>query len=57
MKTKIAFLRNFVSTHRVSIAVGMTALAFVLLLMKNQKELNEFLEKHNLTEEFYNLND
>jgi hypothetical protein len=57
MKTKIAFLVNFVRRHKVAIAVGMTATAFVLIIMRNQKELNKFLEAHGLMDEFYALED
>lgn len=53
MPKKIEFLKNFVQTHKVAIAVGMTATAFILLMMRNQKELNKFLESHNLLDEFY----
>jgi hypothetical protein len=55
MKRKIAFLVNFVQRHKVVIAVGMTATAFVLLIMRNQKQLNEFLKEHNLLDEYYAL--
>lgn len=50
---KFAKLKKFVADHRVAIAVGMTATAFVLLMMRNAKELNAFLEKHNLMDEYY----
>lgn len=53
MKAKLAFLKNFIKTHRVAITAGVTATAFILLIMRNQKDLNKFLEEHNLTEEFY----
>lgn len=57
MKKKIAFLVNFVQSHKVAFAVGLTATAFILLIMRNQRELNEFLKEHNLLEEFYALED
>lgn len=50
---KLALLKKFVADHRVAIAVGMTATAFVLLMMRNAKELNAFLEEHNLTDKYY----
>ena len=53
MYAKIEFLVKFVKTHCVLIAVGMTATAFILVMMKNQKELNEFLTEHNLMDAFY----
>lgn len=55
MKKKIAYLANFVQKHKVALAVGMTASAFVLLIMRNQKQLNEFLKEHDLLDEFYAL--
>jgi len=55
MKRKIAFLVKFVQKHKVAIAVGMTATAFVLIIMRNQKQLNAFLAEHNLTDEYYAL--
>lgn len=57
MSKKIAFLKKFVEDHKVGLAVGMTALAFVLLMMKQTKEMNKFLEEHGLLEEFYALED
>ena len=55
MKTKLAYLVKFVQRHKVAIAVGMTATAFVLMIMRNQKELNKFLEAHGLMDEYYAL--
>lgn len=57
MKKKLAFLVNFVQSHKVAFAVGLTATAFILLIMRNQRELNEFLKEHNLLDEFYALED
>ena len=57
MKKRIAFLVNFVRTHRVAFAVGLTATAFILLIMRNQRELNEFLKEHNLFDEFDAIED
>lgn len=57
MQKKIAFLKKFIKDHRVAIAVGLTATAFILLIMRNQRELNAFLEQHNLLDEFYALED
>lgn len=53
MMNKIAFLKKFVSDHKVAISVGLTATAFILLIMRNQRELNAFLEEHNLVDAFY----
>lgn len=55
MKRKLAFLVKFVQKHKVAIAVGMTATAFVLMMMRSQKQLNAFLEAHGLTDEYYAL--
>ena len=57
MSKKIAFLRNFIQKHRVAIAIGMTATAFILLMMRNAKVLNAFLEEHNLLDAYYSLED
>lgn len=57
VKKKVAYLVKFVQKHKVAVAVGMTATAFVLLIMRNQKQLNEFLKEHNLFDEFYALED
>jgi len=53
MSQKISFLVNFVKKHRVAISVGLTATAFILLIMRNQSELNKFLDEHNLTDQYY----
>ena len=55
MKAKFAFLKNFVQTHKVAITAGLTATAFLILIHRNQKELNKFLEEHNLTEAYYSI--
>ena len=53
MSNKIKFLVNFVKEHKVAISVGMTATAFILLIMRNQSQFNEFLKEHDLLDEFY----
>ena len=55
MKNKIAFLVKFVQKHKVAIAVGMTATAFVLMMMSQTKQLNAFLKEHNLFDEYYSI--
>lgn len=55
IKAKAAFLKEYIEEHKVGFAVGMTATAFILLLMRNQKLFNEFLEEHGLLEKFYDL--
>ena len=57
MSKKMEFLKKFVTDHKVALAIGVTATAFILLIMRNQRELNKFLEEHNLLEEFYALED
>ena len=52
---KIAFLKKFISDHRVAIAIGMTATAFIALNLRNAKLLDEFLKEHNLLDEYYAL--
>lgn len=53
MKKRLAFLVDFVQKHKVAISVGLTAAAFILLIMRNQKQLNSFLEEHNLLDAYY----
>jgi hypothetical protein len=55
MRKQIASTRNFVSKHRVAIAVTLTAALAVKWQMNNAATWNEFLEKHNLLEEYYAL--
>lgn len=57
MKAKIDFLVNFVKKHRVAITAGLTATAFILLMMRNAKHLNEFLKEHNLLDVYYALDE
>lgn len=57
MTAKLAFLKKFISDHRVAIAAGLTATAFILLMHRNAKVLNAFLDEHGLTEEYYSLED
>ncbi len=53
MKKRFALLVTFVQEHKVAIAVGVTALVFVTLMMRNQKQLNAFLEEHGLLDMYY----
>jgi hypothetical protein len=57
IKKKLAFLKAHVEDHKVGYAVGMTAAAFILLLMRNQKLFNDFLKEHDLLEKFYAIED
>jgi hypothetical protein len=49
----LAPVKNFVSKHRVAVAVVATSSVFVALNLRNAKLLNEFLTEHNLVEEYY----
>ena len=57
MTKRLAFVKKFIETHKVAIAVGMTATAFLLLIQRNQREFNNFLAEHNLLDEFYAIED
>lgn len=57
MKKQIATAKNFVSKHRVAIAVTLTAVLAVKLQMRTAREFNEFLKEHNLFDEYYALNE
>lgn len=57
MKSKFVTTKNFVSRHRVAIAVTLTAALAVKLQMRNAQEWNEFLKEHNLFDEFYAMNE
>jgi hypothetical protein len=48
---------NFVSKHRVAIAVVATSSVWIYLGTKRAAEWNEFLKDHDLLEEFYALNE
>lgn len=58
VKATIANTRKFVSNHKVAFVIVATAAvttAVVTTSMRGDiKELNEFLEEKNLTNEFYN---
>ena len=51
--TKINSVKTHVVTHRAKYAAATTAAAFVTLMHRNAKVLNEFLEEHNLLDEYY----
>ena len=54
---KIAFLKKFVSDHRVAIAIGVTATVFVALMLRNSTQLNAFLKEHDLFDVYYAIED
>ena len=47
--------KNFVSRHRVGIAVTATAATAVYVQMKIAADWNEFLKEHGLLEEYYDF--
>jgi len=53
MKTKLIAIKNFVVENKVAIATTTVAVAAVALVVRNQKIVNEFLDEHGLTDEFY----
>jgi len=55
--TKIEFLKKFVQNHKVAIAITVTATAFIVMIMRDQKALNKFLDEHGLADEYYALKD
>jgi hypothetical protein len=57
LMTKIEFLKKFVQNHKVAIAITVTATAFIVMIMRDQKALNKFLDEHGLADEYYALKD
>ena len=57
MKNKLTSVKNHVKTNRAKYAAGATATALIALQMRNAKELNEFLAKHDLLDEYYSIED
>lgn len=57
-KKAIVRTQQFVSDHKVGIAITATAAATTAVMVKVRnadiKRLNEFLDEHGLTEKFYN---
>ena len=53
MKNKITAVKNFVVENKVAIAATAVAISATALVVRNQRIVNEFLEEHNLLEEFY----
>lgn len=51
--SKFAAVKKFVTENKVAITATAVAIAATALVVRNQKIVNEFLEEHNLTEEFY----
>lgn len=53
MREKIVSTKNFVAKHRVAIAVTTTALTCLWLNRAAVAGYNEFLQEHNLLDEYY----
>ncbi len=53
MKNKIRKSKKFVSDHRVAIAVALTLVVTGTMHVKQVNEMNAFLERHNLLNEYY----
>jgi hypothetical protein len=53
LKNKVTSTKNFVSKHRVAIAVTLTAALAVKWQMNTAAQFNEFLKEHNLFDEYY----
>ena len=51
--TKINSVKTHVATHRAKYAAATTAVGALWLMHRNAKVLNEFLEEHNLLDEYY----
>lgn len=54
MKKSLASAKKFISNHRVLIASGLTAAAFLALMWRNAREIESFMAEHNLLEEYQN---
>lgn len=53
MSNKLESLGKFLVKHRGKIICGMTASAFLLLMYRNARQLDEFMKDHNLLEEYH----
>jgi hypothetical protein len=53
MKNRIATVKKFAQDHKTALTVAATATPFVLLMMRNAKYLNEFLDERGLSDEYY----
>ena len=53
MSKKLAFLQQFISKHRVALAIGMTATVFIAVNLRTAKLLDEFLKEHDLYDEYH----
>lgn len=53
IKKKIASAKMFVHNHKTALTVIATATPLIALQVRNASILNEFLEEHNLLDEYY----
>lgn len=54
MRKSIVAAQKFISNHRVLLASGLTAAAFLALMWKNAREVESFMDKHGLKDEYLN---
>lgn len=53
MKKQIASTKNFVQNHRVAITFAATSAVWMAVMVRTAREFNNFLEEHDLLEEYY----
>jgi len=54
MKKSLASVKKFISNHPALVASGLTATAFLILMYRNARELEGFMHKYGLTDEYKN---
>jgi hypothetical protein len=57
MPSKIAAAKNFVSRHRVALAVSATAIVLTAAHIRIIAQHNEFLSDHDLLDKFYSFDE
>lgn len=57
LRTKAVSTKNFVSRHRVAIAVTATSIVWIYVNRSAMQQHNEFLKEKGLYEEFYTPED
>jgi PHD/YefM family antitoxin component YafN of YafNO toxin-antitoxin module len=55
VKNALSKTKNFVVQHRTAVAVTATATAAAVIIYRNQKQFNQFLDSKGLTDEFYKI--
>lgn len=53
VKNALHKTKEFVTNHKTAVAVAITATAGLVIIRRNQREFNEFLDSKGLTDEFY----